>query len=517
VKRPPNPLLVIIFVFVLSALGFSAATNVYITPNGSSQGACTTSPQTPAWFNNSANWGNGASQIGPGTMAHLCGTITTALTFQGSGTSSSPITLLFESGAMVSLASCGAGTYYSACVNGNGNVYLIVDGGTNGIVQATANGTGLANHLDGSGVFMGNCTSCIVRNLTVSNIYVDNSPSDNNGQSTYGIFVDGGNNSLIYNNTIHDAKWCVMSNYPGSTTTSNLSIYGNTIYHCDHGIVIGDDNGGATLSGTNVIHDNIIHDMANWDNNQDYNHHDCIHTWAANSGSSISGLSIYSNYCYGNWGAYAYSGYFLEADTPNTATGTMIYNNVFIDSGATAPSGACIVGGNKVVNTSVYNNTCVINDTSQGFGIYFSAGSTLTIKNNVLVGGNGALNVSSGFSGASADYNDMYGFGGSGITWEGNSYGTFASYQSKSGQDAHGIGSNPNLASDGHENSNSPTIQYSNNLTNLNVPPLDYDQSGIQRPAGTCSKQGNSSCWDIGAYQYGTPVAPPTGLTAVVN
>src|ERR1700681_2148753 len=110
VKSPRNPLLAVIFVLAFSALGFSSATNVYITPNGSSQGACTTSPQTPAWFNSSSNWGSGASQIGAGTTVHLCGTITTALTFQGSGTSSSPVTLFFESGAMVSLASCGTGT-----------------------------------------------------------------------------------------------------------------------------------------------------------------------------------------------------------------------------------------------------------------------------------------------------------------------------------------------------------------------------------------------------------------------
>ena len=63
-KRLPNPFLAIIFVLAFSALGFSSATNVYITPDGSSQGACTSSPQNPAWFNSASNWGSGASQIG---------------------------------------------------------------------------------------------------------------------------------------------------------------------------------------------------------------------------------------------------------------------------------------------------------------------------------------------------------------------------------------------------------------------------------------------------------------------
>jgi hypothetical protein len=101
VKSPRNPLLAVIFVLAFSALGFSSATNVYITPNGSSQGACTTSPQTAAWFNSSSNWGSGASQIGPGTTVTICGTFTgtngnSEFTFQGSGASGNPINLLFD-------------------------------------------------------------------------------------------------------------------------------------------------------------------------------------------------------------------------------------------------------------------------------------------------------------------------------------------------------------------------------------------------------------------------------------
>ena len=43
-------------------------------------------------------WGGGSTQIGPGTTAHICGTITgsagaVAFTFQGSGTSGNPVTL----------------------------------------------------------------------------------------------------------------------------------------------------------------------------------------------------------------------------------------------------------------------------------------------------------------------------------------------------------------------------------------------------------------------------------------
>ena len=71
---------------------FASATNVYITQNGSPSGNCTSGVQPPAFFNNPANWGTGASQIGPGTTVLVCGSFTgaagaTELTFQGSGAS----------------------------------------------------------------------------------------------------------------------------------------------------------------------------------------------------------------------------------------------------------------------------------------------------------------------------------------------------------------------------------------------------------------------------------------------
>ena len=92
----------------LAATGASAqASNVYITQDGGGNGVCSSNVHNPAWFNNSANWGNSSSQIGPGTTVHLCGTFNAPagansyLRFQGSGTSGNPITLLFETGAIV--------------------------------------------------------------------------------------------------------------------------------------------------------------------------------------------------------------------------------------------------------------------------------------------------------------------------------------------------------------------------------------------------------------------------------
>src|SRR5579863_506751 len=102
VKVPRNSLVLIAFVLFFASLAFSSATDVYITQDGSSQGACTSNPQPVTFLNSSSNWGSGSSQIGPGTTVHLCGTISTAVTPGGNGASGNPVTILFESGASIS-------------------------------------------------------------------------------------------------------------------------------------------------------------------------------------------------------------------------------------------------------------------------------------------------------------------------------------------------------------------------------------------------------------------------------
>jgi hypothetical protein len=65
---------------------------MYITQTGATSGVCTTSVQTPPFFNNAANWDTRGAQIGSGTVVHLCGTFSSTdhlnplLVFQSSGT-----------------------------------------------------------------------------------------------------------------------------------------------------------------------------------------------------------------------------------------------------------------------------------------------------------------------------------------------------------------------------------------------------------------------------------------------
>src|SRR5271170_5558473 len=87
------------FVFVVyAASGTARAADIYVAQGAAGQntGQDCADAYAYTFFNASSNWGSLAGQIGPGTTVHLCGTITSPLTAQGSGTSSSPITILFD-------------------------------------------------------------------------------------------------------------------------------------------------------------------------------------------------------------------------------------------------------------------------------------------------------------------------------------------------------------------------------------------------------------------------------------
>lgn len=99
-----------------------------------------------SWFNDASSWGSSTGRIGPGTIVHLCGVIdvpagTTGLTVQGSGTSSAPITIFFEPGAVLESPYFPTNNYNEAALVMMNQSWIVVDGGTNGVIQDTLNGT----------------------------------------------------------------------------------------------------------------------------------------------------------------------------------------------------------------------------------------------------------------------------------------------------------------------------------------------------------------------------------------
>ncbi|HXM96131.1 MAG TPA: hypothetical protein VOA64_18065 [Candidatus Dormibacteraeota bacterium] len=532
---------------VLLSASSAHANDIYVAQNstGAGNGAGCADARSVAWFNNSTSWGTAANQIGPGTTVHLCNTFTgaagsTMLTVQGSGTSGNPITIKFESGALLTAPYwAGAG---GGAINMANQGYIVIDGGTpcgtsgtcNGVIQDTGNGTGLTYQLASYGIEGSKCNNCEYKNLGIYNIYVHTGLGNEIDQtSMQAIHVANSANVTIDNCTFHDIGWAVGG------IVENYDIYNNYVYNFDHGIAYGVASGS---HGTVAIHNNHFGSMTAWDNTANSYHHDSIHIWGGQPAGTISGVWIYNNLFDGDPGRNVNAYVFLEQAVSNA----VVFNNVMISpSNRTFPTEICL--GNK--GSSISQNNQAFNNTILG-GSY-AAGTALqnslqsgTIGpaaiNNIIQGQNVVINY-----GNSADtsttpcsspggsvtgcilsnmYEDVAAAGGSynAFGFHGTNGTTLAWWRAAlpagTGQDAGAqlmLAAAMKLDSTGHPMSGSPVIGTGTNLTSLctgPLVPLCKDKDGNSRPA--------SGVWDVGAYNSGVSgrgPAAPSGLNAIVN
>lgn len=517
----PRKLLLAVM-FVILAASFSAASDIYIAQNaaGANTGADCADAHAVSWFNTSSNWGSGSSQIGAGDTVHVCsGTFSfpagtsCGLSFQGSGSSGNPITLIADQGAVTITAPYWAGSKNGGPICSSGFSWITINGDNNLTLQASANGTNLANKADyGFGVWAYTGDNVTIENLTVSNIYVHactepiSGCTDEGGQNTGGIAAQG-SNVTISGNTVHDAKWCITGGVGGSVTVANRSIHDNTIYNCDHGVAVGVGGNNGVLNGL-LVYNNTIHDFQNWDDAANNNHHDGIHIWSYNAGDSITGALVYNNYIYGNWGAGMNSALFAEAMTG--LPGAFYFNNVIVDQSTVSHNGCgdiCLeVNGVAVVNNTIDNSGAV----GGGAVAINNYGTNVLVENNTINGASEAIGFASGSSWATVDYNNYYGIGGSG--W--NQSSSLSGWQSSCSCDSHSAVANPSLGSNHIPTSSSTAlIQKGANLSGMSISVLNLDKAGLSRPSAPTN-------WDIGAYQYSsgsTAPNPPTGLGATVQ
>ncbi len=525
-------LFVIVAILSISPKANCSAANVYLTPSGNATGACpsgtTTAPNlTPAQFNTSSSWGSGTGLIGPGTKILLCGTFvgvagTTELTFKAGGSSGNPITLLFDTNAQLNAP------YWAPSPNGGcgGAIciynlsYVVINGGTNGIIQNTANGDSLTYQQSSEAIEAGSCSNCTIENLTIANIYVH--PA--NGLSSFDqtamrCITFNGSNWTINNNTMHDAGWCLFEGYKNGD--GNVAIFNNNLYNIDHGWMLAGSTGGGS-SGPFSFYGNQITNYANWDTASDAYHHDGIHCFTGvSTAAHITALNIYNNLFGPGTGANITAHIFIEGVSESTPCADAssvinIYNNVL-----TANTGV----GNGLLGLfsgtlNIYNNTLIGAGTTSGNnGVYLNYGSTgmgpVTFKNNVLSNFNIEVALSSGIT-FTADYNS-YGAGGSNnFVCGSNFYSTtqFASWKSCTGGDSHSTyNTSLNLTALGVPQTGSPVAGAATNLTSLGIVPLNSDTSaGNTRASVPRSATGT---WDGGAYVYKAP-SPPNSLSAVV-
>ena len=522
-------LMALLFVALCSAPSSSAqASDVYITPDGSGQGVCTNSPQTPAWFNNSGNWGTGANQIGPGTTVHLCGTFTgaagaTLLTFQGNGASGNPVTLLFEAGATLTAPYWGSSG--SAAINTNGKSNLVIDGGSNGTIQNTANGTGLANQQASSAVHISGASNVTVQHLTVANICQHNSTSDtvacnSGGNNDRAVYISGGaTNVTITLNTIHDSQNCVE--YSGSGSDTGVLISKNTIYHCNWGVGGYGGSNGLTIDG------NDISSATNWDTGADSFHHNGIILFPQST--NMNHVVISNNYIHDINGTET-AHIFLDPNSSGNLPGVMIYNNVTVTTTLGGPTNCFIEPGAHVAPAYVFNNT-MSGASACGTGV----DPTGQIYNNVFVGMFNSIGIPS--NGVSSDYNSFFGLTGGTLAFTNASNNinasTLAQWVTATGSqpcgtgrcDEHSISTDPALTAAFTLTSGSPAIGIGKNLSSLGVSGLNVGAPqffGVNYACGNgCVPRPSTGNWDIGAYPSSTSAGqqpnPPSGLTAQVQ
>jgi len=509
------------------------ASNVYITPDGGGSGVCTSNTHPPSWFNNSGNWGTASTQIGPGTVVHLCGSFNdstandTLLNFQGSGTPGHSITLLFESGA--TLTNSNYWNDYSGAILSDGKTNITVDGGTNGLIQNTGNGSGRPNQHDTKGLVIRNCSAnCVIKNLHVDNLYVhipgtsssqqgEDGPGPN-GTAT-GMACDACSNFIIGpGNEAHDDFVGIEFNWLNISAT-NGEIYGNTVSRNNWGILAAGISGG--VNGLK-IHDNDISDAFPWDDWADGNHHNGIFVFEVGPGSTISNLLQYNNYVHGDMGDICTAGlnhataFIFNDYNGGTWVAPLLFNNVLVN---TNPNCGPANGMLTVVSTSgsggIYNNTFT------GRGAAINVTGTLVIKNNIFsIVDLGISNLNGTI--AASDYNLFYGLTGanqapSAVMVDHNSsikfYNDIPQWISSSGFDTHASTANPNLTPSFQIGSGSGAVT-GTNLSSLGIAALNVDRAGNPRPA--------SGSWNQGAYQGGstsgsTAPTPPTNLTVVVH
>jgi hypothetical protein len=191
--------------FPSTAMGATASNDIYLAQNSAGAGGGTdcADAMPVSFFNSSANWGSGGNQIGPGTTVHLCGTITTALSFQGSGASGNPV-VLDGTGATMS-AYIDTAKQYWTIQNITWSTSYATNSATQAIIQVqggAAFGTIQNNHIDilnsAQAVFLAH----ICHDITIQNNYLRVTTVPGDGFDTDVLDTEGSYNVLVQGNLL---------------------------------------------------------------------------------------------------------------------------------------------------------------------------------------------------------------------------------------------------------------------------------------------------------------------------
>ena len=340
------------------------------------------------------------------------------------------------------------------------------------------------------------------------------------GTSSYGISVSGGSNITIANNTESYAGTPITSPAMG-IYLSNLNgglVQGNTTHdNSAHGIYLTGSTTGVTVQGNTSFHNayqyqrnaNGIDDIA--------------------PGNSIIGNVTYANE---DTGINIYTG----------GNNALVADNVTYDNGDHGIDDFDVTGGRIIGNTVYYNCTDGINvegtsgnyDIENNNSVNNATGAVINptpIATNPSTGqpyytnlcnrriGNIGVYDSAPAS-TTADYNLVYqSCAGAWYTWAGVTYNTLSALQTATGQESHGIFSNPRFVNAPAWNlqlsTGSPAIDSANSLASGEQATDVLGNPRVDDPATPNTGNPAGSYYDRGAYEY-QPSGGPTGPTAAL-
>jgi hypothetical protein len=428
--------------------------------------------------------------VSAGDTVHFCGTISSNFIVQGSGSEGSVITFLWESGGKFSAGNWGVG---GAAIDFNGKSYLTFDGGTNGVIEATTNGSGLATEYDLKGIYShtGQPVEVTIKNLTIQGMYVRNDDTESNG---VGAMID------VYDVSDFTVQDCILINafsgfrvQSNSYAMSNINITNTKITKVNRSIIA--TRASYNLDGI-VIDGCDFDDAIPWHSTTNAFHGEYIQLYAS---SGVTGKV--QNVTVKN----STFGWYTKLGRPSDSTAFIypsknvesltVFNCIFnTPSGTSAGANGTLFLNAETVNATykVYNNVFVGESASYGKAISTrETDGTVTayVYNNIFSTYGRPYYNDGGVGTFNHDYNQFYNI--SGVTQsEIEGFGV-------AGETHSAFNSNPNFVS---------SSDYQLTASSWGIDHGCSTSCGSQNLTAlfTTDKLGNtrSGTWDIGAYEY---------------
>jgi hypothetical protein len=491
---------------IFVASGVVRGENIYIaqTAQGSDNGTNAATAHSAAWFNTAGNLGNGTGKISAGDTAHLCGIITSTLTILGSGTAGNPIVILFENNAKISNATWPNNT---CILSATGRNYIVIDGGVNGIIEATDNGSQsnwvpagdhtYANTL--FGINLSGSDNIEIKNMTVQNLYHRVPVSNDSIGDAYGIVTSDCDQVSIHDNKVIEARRHIGLYTSSGSHNVGAAIYNNTLDRgasfLEFGTSSNIGNYDSIAIYNNTIGNGYVWDGI-WNSGGNHFHGGGIHVYCGNEPYAIKTPKIYNNTIgAGGMGNCFTSFIFLEGHVH----APLIYNNVLkVTRPAATPANGFIYLKETTDSALVCNNT-MISYNQTGMGICLGSGMGQKLFNNIFYNtGHGIRLVGGSITESSYNLFDSV------ATWSVPSVCyNLACWQNQS-PNYDNVGSfealNLMLDTNYRPQNGSPVINRGKDLSAL----FSTDKDGTLRPQG--------AGWEIGAYEYVSTKIADSGL-----